>query len=125
MPLKNEDIEQLIAILQKGLTNSEESSKEESIKPIVQKKQQKTNKKNNNKSEFVNKFDQMMEKDMHKSDSRIDQLLSVHPPTTRSREFEPVRAQCRVCQKIEDVNPNLVFDSPGRYKCNKCSGAPG
>lgn len=129
MSLNNEDIKQLIAILQRGLTDSDDEDTES--EPV---KKQKTTKKSaniknidkvDNKSKQINKFDTMMERDMHKNDSKIDQLLSVHPPTTRSREFEPVKVQCRVCQRVEEINPNLVFDSPGRYKCNRCSGAPG
>jgi hypothetical protein len=129
MSLNNEDIKQLIAILQRGLTDSDDEDTES--EPV---KKQKTTKKSaniknidkvDNKSKQINKFDTMMERDMHKNDLKIDQLLSVHPPTTRSREFEPVKVQCRVCQRVEEINPNLVFDSPGRYKCNRCSGAPG
>lgn len=130
MPLKDDDIKQLIAILQRGLTTDEQSEElaveeQQPIKAKTTKKLKNYTNNKNTKPTRVNKFDQMMEKDMHKSDSKIDQLLSVHPPTTRSREFDPIKVQCRVCQKIEEINPNLVFDSPGRYKCNKCSGAPG
>lgn len=129
MPLKDDDIKQLIAILQRGLVDSSETDTKaeppaQTRKPRKRKKVEPNNTEDN-KPKRINKFDTMMEKDMHKNDSKIDQLLSVHPPTTRSREFDPVRVQCRVCQRVEEVNPNLVFDSPGRYKCNRCSGAPG
>jgi exonuclease VII large subunit len=129
MPLKNDDIKQLIAILQRGLSDSNEEEDNAITRPAKKRKAKEVQSNNidieNNKTKRINKFDAMMERDMHKNDSKIDQLLSVHPPTTRSREFDPVRVQCRVCQRTEDVNPNLILDSPGRYKCNRCSGAPG
>lgn len=128
MSLKDEDIRQLIAILQKGLSSDSDESEDnideqpiKNTKKITKSKADKSSK----KSQRPNKFDQMMEKTMHKNDTQIDRLLNVHPPSIRTREFDPVRVQCRVCQKIEEVNPSLILDSPSRYKCNKCSGAPG
>jgi len=134
MPLKDDDIKQLIAILQRGLSSDEGSSEEQSTQTAKPKtKRNKTKKVTvhetydeiDAKPKRINKFDKMAEKDMHKSDSKIDQLLSVHPPTIRSREFEPIQVRCRVCQRLESINPALLHDSPDRYKCNRCSGAPG
>lgn len=132
MPLKDDDIKQLIAILQRGLSSDEESSENQQTK-IAKPRRNKTKKTivhetddgEDIKPKRINKFDKMAEKDMHKSDSKIDQLLSVHPPTIRSREFEPIQVRCRVCQRLESINPALLHDSPDRYKCNRCSGAPG
>lgn len=125
MPLKDDDIKQLIAILQRGLSTDEtdeDSTEEIESQPIPKPKQKKTK---SNQPTRENKFDSMMEKNMHKNDTQIDKLLNVHPPTIRTREFEPVTVQCRVCHKTENINPALISESPSRYKCNKCSGAPG
>lgn len=129
MSLKDEDIRQLIAILQRGLSEDTDESQEDSTKKRIKNTKnitkQKIHKSSKQSQQSINKFDQMMEKTMHKDDTQIDRLLNVYPPSIRTRDFDPVRVQCRVCQKIEEVNPNLIFDSPSRYKCNKCSGAPG
>lgn len=135
MPLKDDDIKQLIAILQRGLSNDDEEPSvtsqptETEDSPIRTKRSgsafSASKKKKQNVQKRTNKFDTMMEKDMHKNDTKIDQLLCVHPPTIRTREFEPIKVQCRVCHKVEEISPNLIYDAPERYKCNKCSGAPG
>jgi hypothetical protein len=128
MSRKDDDIRQLITILQRGLSSdSDESEDDVDEKPSKNTKKIAKSKSNNSsqKPKRLNKFDQMMEKTMHKSDAQIDKLLNVHPPSIRTREFDPVRVQCRVCQRTEEVNPSLILDSPGRYKCNKCSGGPG
>lgn len=128
MPLKDDDIKQLIAILQRGLISDSDESSEEIEEQPAQHTKKATRAKTNKelkKPKRINKFDQMMEKTMHKNDAQIDKLLNVHPPSIRTREFEPIRVQCRVCHKTEEINPSLVLDSPSRYKCNKCSGAPG
>lgn len=125
MPLDNDDIKQLIAILQKGLTDSDPQDTIETVRSDAKKKKaaKKVRPKEQNRS--TNKFDQMFEKNMHKEDIEIDRKLSQHPPSARSREFAPVDATCRVCGKTEQVNPALIYDAPNRYKCNKCSRTPG
>lgn len=128
MSLKDDDIRQLITILQRGLSvDSDESEDDVDEQPIKNTKKIPKSKITNSskKPKRLNKFDQMMEKTMHKSDAQIDKLLNVHPPSIRTREFDPVRVQCRVCQKVEEINPSLILDSPSRYKCNKCSRGPG
>ena len=128
MSLKQEDIKQLIAILQRGLSSdSDESEDDVDEQPIKNTKKITKSKSTNSskKPKRLNRFDQMMEKTMHKSDAQIDKLLNVHSPSIRTREFDPVRVQCRVCQKVEEINPSLILDSPSRYKCNKCSKGPG
>jgi hypothetical protein len=132
MPLKDDDIKQLIAILQRGLSSDEQSSETQPTKTVKAKRRKtkevivhQTDEETDTKPKRINKFDKMAEKDMHKSDSKIDQLLCVHPPTIRTREFEPIKVRCRVCQRLESINPVLLHDSPDRYKCNRCSGAPG
>lgn len=136
MPLDNEDIKQLIAILQKGLSSDTvdhvESEQEEQkiIKPKrgrIQKNlpDNKAINKKARKSANSNKFDEMMEKNLHKEDLAVDKLLSKYPPTTRSRSFVPVDVKCRVCGRQENINPALLNDAPNRYKCNRCSKEPG
>ena len=127
MSLKDDDIRQLISILQRGLSSDSDESDDIDEQPIKSTKKITKSKTNNSsqKPQRLNKFDQMMEKTMHKNDAQIDKLLNVHPPSIRTREFDPVKVQCRVCQKVEEINPSLILDSPSRYKCNKCSGGPG
>lgn len=84
----------------------------------------KVNKKDSNG--FINKFDTMMEKNMHKEDTIIDRKLQVHPPVARSRSYNPVSVKCRVCGKQENINPQLATHTESdRYKCNRCSSSPG
>ena len=127
MPLDNDDIKQLIAILQKGLTHADQDDTmlDESKIPQKQNKRAKPKKKEPTRQASTNKFDSMLEKTMHKEDIEIDKKLAKHPPSARSREFVPVEATCRVCGKTESVNPALIYDAPNRYKCNKCSRTPG
>lgn len=127
MPLDNDDIKQLIAILQRGLTSntSDEIQEEDSVqeeKPIKTKKRTKAD---STKKNSINKFDSMREKNLHKEDVEIDKALSRYPPTNRSREFSMIDATCRVCGKKEQINPALLYDAPNRYKCNRCSKEPG
>ena len=126
MPLDNDDIKQLIAILQKGLTDKSDDDTIVQDEPAYkkQKRSPKTSKKVK-EQKSSNKFDMMFEKNMHKEDVEIDKKLAKHPPSARSREFTPVEVTCRVCGKTEEVNPSLIYDAPNRYKCNKCSRTPG
>jgi|LakMenE18May11ns_1017448.scaffolds.fasta_scaffold9257231_1 hypothetical protein len=126
MPLDNDDIKQLIAILQKGLTDKSDDDTIVQDEPASKKPKRspKTSKKVK-EQKSSNKFDMMFEKNMHKEDVEIDKKLAKHPPSARSREFTPVEVTCRVCGKTEEVNPSLIYDAPNRYKCNKCSRTPG
>jgi hypothetical protein len=72
-----------------------------------------------------NKFLDMPEKNMHKSDSAIDKKLCTSPPTPRNRKFIPISVVCRVCGKSEKVNPAIVPEPKDRYKCNRCSATSG
>lgn len=119
-----EQIKSLIAILQSILpdekANSDDqksSTKKKSTSKLKTKTRQSVN------EDFENKFLLMPEKDMHKSDSKIDKKLNVHPPTPRTRSFKPVDVICRVCGKHESVSPQVVPDSVDRYRCNKCSSS--
>lgn len=131
MSLNNEDIKQLIAILQRGLTSDEviENTKVESEQPATKRKNKKANtqkkKAGDQGSTSYNKFDNMPEHSMHRDDSRVDKLLIKYPPTQRSREFEYIDVVCRVCGRKDSVNPVLVHEAPNRYKCNKCAKVPG
>ena len=118
MGLEKEDIMALIAILQKGLTDDEEELQyTEAPKPKSKPKKE--------QNKRVNKFDSMGEKNMHKSDSKIDQLLwGKNEPSMRARESTITQARCRVCGKTEEVSSSLV-ESHERYKCNKCAGSAG
>lgn len=72
-----------------------------------------------------NKFLDMPEKNMHKSDSDIDKRLCINSPTPRNRKFIPVSVVCRSCGKSEKVNPAIVPEPRDRYKCNRCSASSG
>jgi hypothetical protein len=76
-------------------------------------------------SSNTNKFDSMHEAKMHKEDTIIDKKLCQAPPTARARQFATVDVVCRVCGTKDSVSPSMVFESPSRYKCNKCSTSAG
>jgi ribosomal protein L31E len=123
MALDKDDIKQLIAILQKGLsddTTDKSLSEEQEDVP----KSGRTNAKKNKAKKSKNKFDSMAEARMHKDDVEIDRKLRKLPPTQRSRNYKPLKVRCRVCNKEELTNPALV-ESIERYKCNKCSTSAG
>lgn len=116
--LTPEQIKQMITMLQQMLPK-ENSLDTDMSEPIT-----KPNPKNT-KSKFANKFDQMQESRLHKEDIAVDKALSVYAPTPRTRHFDPINVQCRVCGKKESINPNVLYDAPSRYKCNVCSRSPG
>lgn len=119
--LSPEQIQQMIAMLQNMLPNNEtepESEQQASVNPIKT-----VNRKP--KQSTVNKFDQMMEASLHKEDIEIDKKLAKYDPTPRVRRFQPLDVVCRVCGKRESVSPNLLSDTPDRYKCNTCSRGAG
>jgi len=119
--LSPEQIQQMIAMLQNMLPDNETepaSEQQTSVNPIKT-----VNRKP--KQSTVNKFDQMMEASLHKEDIEIDKKLAKYDPTPRVRRFQPLDVVCRVCGKRESVSPNLLSDSPDRYKCNNCSRGAG
>ena len=112
-------IKQLIAALQSLLpSNIEEKATETEPQSKIKTKTARSGNKN-----FRNKFLEMPEKDMYKSDTKIDKKLSIHPPSPRNRKFSTIDVVCRSCGKKESVNPQIVPDSVDRYKCNKCSSS--
>jgi hypothetical protein len=119
MPLDNDDIKQLIAILQKGLT-TESNNTETQAKPRKKRNKQIPKISESNSKTFNNKFENMSEFNMHKQDSAIDKKIIKPPPSIRNRKFNYVQVKCRVCGKQEKVPATLV-ESIERYKCNKCS----
>jgi hypothetical protein len=127
--LNPEQIQQMILMLQQMLPSNVEQT--ESVKKPKKSKSSnkmnpiKTKKFNMTNHEHENKFLEMSEMNMHKSDAAIDKKLNKFPPTPRSRPFELVTATCRVCGRTEDVHPKLVLDSLDRYKCNSCSTSQG
>lgn len=140
--MSEHQIKSMIALLQTLLTsktvNDNTSTEDDNEEPAKRKKTKKTKSSNNTKqsnklknkhgynlSRDNNKFLSMPEANMHKDDSRIDALLSKHPPVSRSRKFEYVNVKCRLCGKEENVSPGILTDSPSRYKCNKCSAIQG
>lgn len=126
MGLDKDDIKQLIAILQKGLTD-DTNSDDDIVETQPKTKTKRTKSKNSGKStkeKRANLFERMSEFGMHKEDVEIDRKLAKHPRTQRSRNFTPVTVKCRVCGRDESVNPVLV-ESKERYKCNRCSRSPG
>jgi len=125
MALNNEDIKQLIAILQKGLTDSDEhvdmdKPKNKPRNNIKTKKIKITDQEDNE-----NKFISMGFHNLHKEDIQIDKMLQKNPPTPRSRKFNKVDVRCRVCGKTESINSSLLYEATDRYKCNKCCSSPG
>jgi len=122
------EIKQLIQMLKKMLPDAEETSDKQiednsnthiRNDPIVTKSRKSV------KNDQQNKFLEMPEKNMYKSDSQIDKKLSIHPPTPRNRKFVLIDVRCRICGKQDRVNPALLPDSVERYKCNSCSASPG
>lgn len=120
MALDNDDIKQLIAILQKGLTEDDDEPSTAKKTTGSKKPRAKATK---SKPKMKNKFDNMPEFKMHKEDIEFDQKVK-KSITARSRDFEPIKVRCRVCGKNEKVAPDLV-ESIERYKCNKCSTGAG
>jgi hypothetical protein len=123
MGLDKEDIKQLIAILQKGLSDDSDDD-DEDLEETVKPKETKQKITKTKKPKRKNLFESMAESRMHKDDVEIDKKLRVQPPTQRSRNYKPLEGRCRVCGKTEKVNPGLV-ESVDRYKCNKCSTSAG
>lgn len=114
------EIEQLIRMLQSMLPKEVETEEIEEESKI------KTKSVRSDKiSKRKNKFLDMPEKNMHKSDSEIDKKLSINPPTPRNRKFIAVDVVCRICGKKDQVNPAIIPDSKDRYRCNKCSSSNG
>ena len=120
MGLDNDDIKALIAILQKGLTDDNDSSITQPVKRTTKTKT--TPKPKVKKSS--NKFDKMAEFNMCKEDVEIDQKIRKPPPSARNRPFDFVKVQCRVCGKKDKIAPSLI-ETTDRYKCNKCSTGAG
>lgn len=118
MPLDNDDIKQLIAILQKGLSDND--TVDEPKKNIPNKK-----KRPNKDKQSENKFIELGFHNLHKEDIAVDKLLKKGPRTPRNRNFKPIDVKCRVCGRAETINPALLYEAPDRYKCNKCSSSPG
>jgi lysyl-tRNA synthetase class I len=116
MGLNNDDIKQLIAILQRGLSD-------DNIEENIPKKKPKAKKQDKNQQR-KNLFNQMAEFRMHKEDVEIDRKLKKQPPTERTRSYKPISVKCRVCGKSEEINPSLI-ESIERYKCNRCCTSPG
>ena len=134
MALSNDDIEQLIAILQRGLSkdtdessdkkitkNKKPVSADDDIESVSPMKTKKIKISGNNKNQFLT----MGFKDLHKEDIAIDKALNKFPPTPRTRKFKAINVVCRSCGKKESVNPVLLHDSIERYKCNSCSRSAG
>lgn len=119
--LSPEQIKEMISMLQNMLSNNDDQSDQQqkptngSIKTVNRRPKPST----------INKFDQMMEAHLHKEDIEIDKKLAKYDPTPRVRRFQPIDVVCRVCGKKETVSPNLLSDSPDRYKCNNCSRGAG
>lgn len=122
--ITKDDVNKLIALLQAisstNETDTDNETQSDNSQPFVQ------NNRNQKTPKIIrtNKFLDMPESKMHKDDTLIDKKLSQQPPVPRSRDFEPIKVMCRVCNKTEFVSPSLV-ENASRYKCNKCSTNPG
>ena len=126
MALDNNDIQQLIALLQKLVINNQDENDvkpNKTRKPRI-KKSKDSETPTNTKKKSTNKFNSMPEMHMFKEDTEIDKKLQKFPPTPRNRKFEFVKVQCRVCGKKDKVAPSLL-ETTERYKCNKCSTGAG
>lgn len=130
--------EQLLEMMKMMQSMIENISDEEPVDEVVEKPKQKAKKKRISKKpknriqakgvivpDRPNLFDEMPERNMHKSDTAIDKKLSQHPPTPRSRKFSTIGVVCRICGKKENMAPSLVPEDVSRYKCNKCCGSQG
>ena len=118
--IKNpEDIKKLICALQALIPKEDDSDPE----PVVYKK--KTKKDIIKKDKSTNKFLNMPERNSHKEDCKIDNLLSKSPPTERRPGVTTIDVVCRVCGKKYNINKSLLFEGISRYKCNNCSTQPG
>jgi hypothetical protein len=118
------EIQQLIKLLQQMLPkdNQENSeSSEDFVESKIKTKSVRADKISNKKNKFLD----MPEKNMHKSDTAIDKKLSISPPTPRNRKFISVKVKCRICGKEEKANPAIVPEPADRYKCNNCSTSAG
>ena len=115
-------IKQLIGALQKLLPNDTEQQETINVEESGHNIRTKT-RKLNKQTQASNKFTDMPEREMHKSDSKIDKKLNKYPPTPRNRPFKPIDVICRTCGKKETVNPKIIPESVDRYKCNKCSSS--
>ena len=111
-----EQVQQLIALLQKLLPQAPQAEN----KPIKKEIKPRKNKPAKNTGS-LNKFDSMADKHLHKEDAAIDKILSQSPKTPRVRKFQPIDVICRACGKKESINPSLMREALDRYKCNKCS----
>jgi len=123
---------QMMQTMIENISDDDEEAVEE--KPVRKTAKKKTVRKKNKpkviergvvQSNRPNLFDEMPEKDMHKSDTIIDKKLNVHPPSVRSRKFSMVTVQCRVCGKQEEISPSLIPEDKSRYKCNNCCSSQG
>jgi hypothetical protein len=125
-----EQIKSLISLLSSLLdTESNDTPAEQTEKPSSKMKTRhrkvKQTTENTVATSAKNLFLDMPERNMHKEDVEIDKKLSKYPPTKRSRKTSLIKVVCRVCGKKEDIVPGLLFDTPDRYKCNKCSKTAG
>jgi lysyl-tRNA synthetase class I len=120
-----EVIKQLIASLQTLLPPEDKPKEKKPAKNSHNIKTKTTKSGRQNTEEATNKFLDMPEKNMHKSDSKIDKKLNRYPPTPRNRPYQSIEVRCRSCGKTESVNPKILPESADRYKCNKCSSSPG
>jgi hypothetical protein len=129
MEIDKDDLNNLVTLLNKLVEKIGESDKKPAEEQkIIKKKQSKKRtpslKTKKQKENFYNKFCDMAESKMHKSDTEIDKKLNRFPPSERTRKYMPINVVCRVCGTRDEINPALV-DSIERYKCNKCARTPG
>jgi hypothetical protein len=136
MELDKNDVKALIGILQKLVVENEEQIHDESVDAKIEKPKTKNSKnKSHTKTlkekrgrsyeEHQNKFLEMPEMNMHKSDTTIDKKLAQYAPTPRNRSVSLIKVKCRVCGKEDTINAKILPESRDRYKCNKCSTSSG
>lgn len=108
-----EKIKELISVLQNMLPQDEQVSKI------------KTKKTKSKAGGTKNKFDELGLYRLHKEDIEIDKILNKNGPSPRTRKLQKISVKCRVCGKAEQIPHTSLYDSPERYKCNKCCTGAG
>ena len=129
MALNNDDIKQLIAILQRGLSDQDDQETEPQVEKVKKSNKNKNNIKTKktkiSQDDSSNKFIELGFDKLHREDIAIDKVLRKGPPTPRRRKLSQTKVRCRVCGREETINASLLYESPDRYKCNKCCSSPG
>lgn len=125
MELNKQDVQALIGILQKLITDHTDQEETTTKRGQPVKSKEKKQQRRKTQPEHYNSFVDMPEHNMHREDTAIDKKLRKFPPTPRNRPATFIDAKCRVCGKEETISSKIVPESIDRYKCNTCSQTGG